>query len=295
MKSTTNYFLSEKYLYIPLSGIKIPKLIYGTAWKKNKTKELVLSAISNGFRAIDTACQPKHYQENLVGEAIETLISQKIISRENLYIQTKFTSLDGQDLSQPLPYNKEGNLTDQVRQSIQKSLDNLQTNYLDCLLLHSPMKTWEETYEVWRVFEEYVKNKTIKQIGISNIYVLPQLEKLFEKADIKPSVVQNRFYMKTGYDKEIRKFCKENGILYQSFWTLTANDHILENAKTIEIAEKYNKTPAQIFFKYVLQLGIAPLTGTSNENHMKEDLEVLEMEDLQEDEIHHFNIFIDGL
>jgi len=292
MKSTTNYFLSDKNLYTTISGVKMPKIIYGTAWKKKQTKDLVINAILNGFRAIDTACQPKHYQENLVGEALSHLISQKQISRESIFLQTKFTSLDGQDLNQPLPYDKNSPLTDQVRQSIEKSLENLKTTYLDSLLMHSPMKKSEETHEVWKIFEEYVKAGKIKVIGVSNIYSLQMLEKLWEKAEIKPSIIQNRFYAQTGYDKEIRKFCRDNGILYQSFWTLTANPQILDNPKTVQIAEKYNKTPAQVFFKFVMHIGIAPLSGTSRETHMKEDLEVLEMPDLQEDEVNHFNTFL---
>jgi len=279
-------------MYTTLSGLKMPKLIYGTAWKKDKTKELVISAIINGFRAIDTANQPKHYRESLVGEAINYLISEKIITRKDIFLQTKFTSLNGQDLSKSIPYDKNETLTNQVRQSIEKSLENLQTDYIDCILMHSPMQHWKETYEVWKAFEEYYKLGKVKQLGISNIYALPLLEKIFEKSEIKPSIIQNRFYIESGYDKEIREFCKENGIIYQSFWTLTANPHILENSKTIKIAQKYEKTPAQIFFKYIIQLGIAPLTGTSNEDHMREDLEVLEMPELQEDEIRHFDTFI---
>jgi len=292
MKTTTNYFLSDKNFYTTLAGNKMPKIIYGTAWKKDRTKELVISAVSCGFRAIDTACQPKHYQESLVGEALSQLISQKQISRESLFLQTKFTSLDGQDLSKPIPYDKNAPLPDQVRQSIEKSLENLQTNYLDSLLMHSPMRKLEDTIEVWRIFEEYVKAGKIKAIGVSNIYSLSLLEKLWEKAEVKPSIVQNRFYAQTDYDKEIRKFCAENRILYQSFWTLTANPHILDNVKTEQIAQKYNKSPAQVFFKFVMQIGIAPLTGTSSKSHMLDDLEVLEMEDLLEDEVQHFNTFL---
>lgn len=292
MKSKSNYFLSEKHFFKTYSGNKIPKIIYGTAWKKDRTKALVCTAVSCGFRAIDTACQPKHYNESQVGEALSELISKKQISRESIFLQTKFTATDGQDLSKPLPYDQNASLTEQAQQSIEKSLENLKTNYLDSLLMHSPMHKWEDTYKVWCTFEEYVRAGKIKSIGISNCYSLPLLEKLWEKAEIKPSIVQNRFHAQTGYDKEIRKFCSENGIVYQSFWTLTANPQILDNAKTAVIANKYGKTPAQVFFKFVMQIGIAPLSGTSSETHMKEDLEVLEMQDLLEDEVKQFETFL---
>lgn len=73
------------------------QLIYGTAWKKEKTKELVISAVKSGFRAIDTACQPKHYNEKGVGDGLEVLYQENIVKREDIFLQTKFTSVHGQD------------------------------------------------------------------------------------------------------------------------------------------------------------------------------------------------------
>ena len=290
MKSK-NYFINENNYIKTLYGLKIPKIIYGTAWKKDKTKELVILAVFKGFRGIDTACQPKHYQEDQVGEALYILINEHKIERENLFIQTKFTSLNGQDLNR-VPYDINSNLSDQVKQSIEKSLKNLQTTYIDSLLMHSPMKKLEENLEIWKIFEEYVKLGKIKQIGISNIYSIELLKYMWNNTEIKPSVIQNRFYSDSEYDKEIRKFCCENGIVYQSFWTLTANPNILNNQKTQEIAKSYNKTKEQIFFKYIMSLGIVPLTGTTNEYHMKEDLEILDMDELNNEELEHFNKFI---
>jgi diketogulonate reductase-like aldo/keto reductase len=120
------------------AGIKMPKLIYGTAWKKERTAALVEQAVAAGFRGIDTACQPKHYHEAGVGEGIADCISRGLVTRPELYLQTKFTSLDGQD-PQRIPYDPKVSLSDQVSQSFQVSLANLQTTYLDCLVLHSPM------------------------------------------------------------------------------------------------------------------------------------------------------------
>jgi hypothetical protein len=81
-----------------------PSIIYGTAWKKERTKDLVELAVRTGFRAIDTACQPKHYNEAGVGDALETLYSDNFVRREELFLQTKFTSLQGQDPAQ-VPYD----------------------------------------------------------------------------------------------------------------------------------------------------------------------------------------------
>lgn len=267
-----------------LSGVMMPKFIYGTAWKETYTTDFVFNAIMAGFRGIDTACQPKHYQEDLVGKGIAKAIKELGITRSDIFIQTKFTSLDGQDPKR-IPYDKNAELPEQVRQSIEKSLTNLQTEYLDSLVLHSPMNSHNETMTVWKVFEEYVGKGIVKQLGISNIYSLNDLQKIWEESKIKPAVIQNRFYSKSGFDKEIREFCRTNKIYYQSFWTLTASPNILSSREIKNISTARNCTPEQAYFKFVLQLSIIPLTGTTSEKHMKEDLDVLEMEDLTKDEM----------
>ena len=102
-----------------------PTFIYGTAWKKEATTELVRMAVKAGFRAIDTANQPKHYSEVLVGEALEALAGDGI-SRNELFLQTKFTPLNGQD--ERVPYDPQADLKTQVRQSFQSSLEHLKTD-----------------------------------------------------------------------------------------------------------------------------------------------------------------------
>jgi len=253
----------------------MPRLIYGTAWKKDRTTELVVTAIQAGFRAIDTACQPKHYFEPGVGKALEEL--QKTVPREKIFIQTKFTSLNGQD-PQNIPYDSEAPLATQVQQSLQVSLKNLKTSYIDSLVLHGPFPTHEENMQVWNEFEKFVDAGSVLQIGISNFYELDALQELWHDARIKPAVLQNRFYRESEYDKGIRHFCSKKGIIYQSFWSLTANPHILKSREVLAMASKYEKTPAQVFFRFLMEIGIAPLTGTTNVEHMKQDLEVLDMQ-----------------
>jgi diketogulonate reductase-like aldo/keto reductase len=108
-------------------------IIYGAAWKKADTARLVTLAIQTGFRGIDTACQPKHYDEAGLGTGVAASLKQGL-TRADLYLQTKFTSLSGQD-PERIPYDREASLPDQIAQSIAVSLANLQTEYLDCVLL----------------------------------------------------------------------------------------------------------------------------------------------------------------
>jgi diketogulonate reductase-like aldo/keto reductase len=126
-----------------------------------------------------------------------------------------------------IPYDPNSPLQTQVRQSFHKSLENLQTPYLDSILLHSPMPRYEDTLQVWSIFEEFHNQSQVLSLGISNIYDVDTLRSLYRDVIVKPSFVQNRFYSKTSYDKEIRKFCKQHDIVYQSFWSLTANKNII--------------------------------------------------------------------
>jgi len=254
----------------------IPRIIYGTAWKKAATEQLVSIAIENGFRGIDTACQPKHYHEAGVGAGVAASLKQGL-TRADLYLQTKFTALSGQDPNR-VPYDPKASLADQISQSIAASLKNLQTDYLDCLLLHSPMPTPAQTQSAWRSFESFVDSRTIRQLGISNCYNLTDLERLYESARIKPAIVQNRFYADTNYDRGIRSFCDRNQIIYQSFWTLSANPHVLAHETMTALASIHRRSPAQILFRYLTQIGIVPLTGTKSESHMREDLAIFDFE-----------------
>lgn len=286
---------SHHFVTSTISGVPMPRLIYGTAWKKDATADLVVTAVRAGFRGIDTACQPKHYSEPGVGAAIKRLLAEDGFRRQDLFLQTKFTSLDGQDLSQPIPYDKTAPLTTQVQQSLEKSLSNLGTDYIDSLVLHSPMRTMEETLAVWATFETFVASGKVKQLGISNCYSLPTFKKIFNSATVKPAVLQNRLYPDSNYDRELRGFCKENKIFYQSFWTLTANPDVLGSKGVTAMGKKYGKTPAQMFFAYLIQTGvITPLTGTKNPTHMKQDLEVLDMPKLTPEETAIFVGFIEG-
>jgi diketogulonate reductase-like aldo/keto reductase len=254
----------------------MPGILYGTAWKKSDTARLVKLAIQKGFRGIDTACQPKHYDEAGVGAALAASL-QAGLTRSEIYLQTKFTSVSGQDPAR-VPYDPNAPLQQQVAQSFAASLRNLQTNYLDGLLLHSPMPMAKQTEVVWQEFESLVDAGTVRQIGISNCYSLAQIEQLHRDSRIKPAVVQNRFYAETGYDREIRAFCREKQIAYQSFWTLSANPDVLAHPTLSALSRTHQRTAPQILFRYLSQAGVVPLTGTRSEIHMSQDLAIFEFE-----------------
>jgi diketogulonate reductase-like aldo/keto reductase len=266
------------------AGVRIPRILYGTAWKKDDTESLVRTALFQGYRGIDTACQPKHYHEAGVGAGVASFLdgnaSTGKFARGDLYLQTKFTPLSGQDPVR-IPYDPKAPLAEQVGQSFAVSLRNLRTDYLDCLVLHSPLPQARHSLEVWQAMESLVDAGGVRQLGISNCYRLEQLEELYDSARLKPAVVQNRFYAETGYDRGIRAFCRQYGIIYQSFWTLTANPRLLAHRTVRELAVRHGRTAAQILFRYLTQKDVVPLTGTRSEGHMREDLGIFEFELLE--------------
>jgi diketogulonate reductase-like aldo/keto reductase len=263
------------------SGIHLPGIIYGTAWKKERTAALVEQALTLGFRGIDTAGQPKHYDEAGVGLGLAQAMKSGL-NRHDIYLQTKFTSLDGQDPKR-VPYDPKASLSRQVEQSFAQSLQNLRADYVDGLVLHSPLPKWKDLLEVWNAMESIVDAGGARLLGISNCYEPERLEDLYASARIKPAVLQNRFYAQTGYDRELRHFCGRNGIIYQSFWTLTANPDILAHQTVKELSKKYQRTPSQIFYRYLTQVGILPLIGTTSSIHMREDLDIFNFELLEQE------------
>ncbi len=256
-----------------MTNASIPDFIYGTAWKREATAGLVELALKSGFRAVDTANQAKHYSEELVGRALVKM-SALGIPRAAVWLQTKFTPVDGQD--HRIPYDSGADLGTQVRQSFASSLQHLQTNYLDSYLLHGPYhypSLGEEDFEVWRAFEEIYRSGAAKSIGISNVN-LQQMEMLVKNSMIKPTMVQNRCYANRGWDNGVREFCKRHDIHYQGFSLLTANPHVLQNTRIHEMARRFSVTPAQIVFRFSHQIGMIPLTGTTNEERMKLNLSI---------------------
>jgi len=240
------------------------KLLYGTAWKEDDTARCVRDALAAGFRGIDTANQRKHYHEAQVGLALRGF------PRDQLFLQTKFTFIDGQD--RRLPYDAAAPVSRQVEQSFQSSLEHLGTKYLDSYVLHGPSSRhgWSaKDEEAWSAMEALHARGVVKALGVSNVG-LEQLELLCAKAEVQPKYVQNRCYARTGWDGAVRELCGRRGITYQGFSLLTANPEALDKARPI--AAKHGATPEQIIFALALALNMLPLTGTTDPKHMKEDL-----------------------
>jgi diketogulonate reductase-like aldo/keto reductase len=256
----------------------MPNFLYGTAWKEDRTAALTELAIRSGFRAIDTANQRKHYFEAAVGEGLAAAYRAGIVTRNDLFLQTKFTYQDGQD--HRLPYDPAATLSVQVAQSMASSLQHLGTDHVDSFVLHGPASHshWtNDDFEAWQAMIKERDAGRTRLLGVSNIS-LAQLQQMARAHAEPPAFVQNRCYAIRGWDRDVRAFCRERNIIYQGFSLLTANVEVLRHRAIGALAAQSQATPPQIVFAFARAVGILPLTGTSDAEHMKQDLASLSLE-----------------
>ena len=261
-----------------LDGISVPRFLYGTAWKEGETQRLTQLALQQGFRGIDTANQRRHYCEAAVGQAIAASIQSGLVTRAELFLQTKFTFRRGQD--DRLPYDPAAPIPVQVAQSFASSLEHLGTDVIDSYVLHGPTEREGLTaadWDAWRAMEAIHDSGRARLLGISNVS-LGQLWLLCEQSRVRPSFVQNRCYATRGWDREVREFCNAHGLIYQGFSLLTANRDALARPEVARIAKRHGRTVSQITFRFALTIGMLPLTGTSSADHMRADLDVFDFE-----------------
>jgi diketogulonate reductase-like aldo/keto reductase len=258
--------------------MQVPRFLYGTAWKEDQTQRLTELALQQGFRGIDTANQRRHYHEAGVGQAIVAAIDSGLVKREDLFLQTKFTFRPGQD--HRLPYDPAALIATQVEQSFASSLEHLHVEKIDSYVLHGPSQRdglGRADWEAWRAVEAIHDSGKVRLLGVSNVD-LEQLQLLCEKARVRPRFVQNRCYAVMGWDRDVREFCSANGIVYQGFSLLTANRGALVHPEMTRIAQRHGRNVLQIVFRFALDVGMLPLTGTTNAAHMAADLEVFDFQ-----------------
>src|SRR5947209_1189278 len=231
-------------------SMAMPLIMYGTAWKEDRSRALVLKAMATGFRAFDTANQRKHYVEEEVGAAVRTAIASGTVTRQDLFLQTKFTYQRGQD--HRLPYEPNCDLTTQVRQSIASSLEHLSVTRIDSYILHGPSRSdglGQADWETWRAMEGAVDEGFVGLLGTSNVSA-DQLDALLARARIRPAFVQNRCLARAGWDAEVRALCRTHHIIYQAFSLLSGNRQVLGKPCVTEIVRHHSKTVPQVVFRF---------------------------------------------
>ena len=245
--------------YITLNnGIKIPKI--GLGIYALNDEDIIVKAIDDlGYRLIDTARM--YGNEKILGRAIKRCS----VDRKDLFITTKVYGSDR-------GYEK-------TKQAIEDSLNNLELDYIDLMLIHEPYK---ETKEMYKALEEGVKEGKIKSIGISN-FNKKQYLKLINNCEIIPTINQveaHVFYSR----KELQKTLEENGTIMEAWSPLAAGkNNIFTNKILQEIGEKYNKTPAQIALKYLLTRNMVIIPKSANIDRLKQNISLFNFELKRED------------
>src|SRR5262245_3467130 len=195
-------------------GVRVPRFLYGTAWKEERTQPLTELALREGFRGIDTANQRRHYYEAAVGKAVAAAISSGLVTRDDLFLQTKFTFRPGQD--HRLPYDPGAELATQVAQSMASSLEHLGTDHVDSYVLHGPASGhgWTEyDAEVWEAMVGERAAGRTQRLGVSNVS-LRHLFQLEASGAELPAFVQNRCFARLGWDRDVRAYCATRKIVY---------------------------------------------------------------------------------
>lgn len=250
-----------------------PPLLYGSAFKEERTQELVEVALLSGFRGIDSGNFRRAYVEEAVGEAVRQLVSKGVVRRDELFLQSKFAHANAHD--HRVPYDVDAPVTQQVAVSLAMSLKSLHVETLEALLLQSPWQGVGLTgrdWEAWRAMEQAVDDGRVKHLGICNVNS-GQLQELLQQARIKPAFVQNRCYATRAWDQMVRWLCNDHGIRYQACAVVSANQKTVEGAAT-RVGAALGKSPWQVTFQFAVQMGMLPVAGSSDPRHMRELLEV---------------------
>lgn len=245
------------------NGYTMPILGLGTWTLTNEqAEECVYEAIKKGYRLIDTA---QYYGDEVgVGKGVKKAISEGIVKREDVFVTSKI--YDSTD------HNA----------AIEKTLSNLDIEYVDLLLIHQP---GFDDKGLYKAMENYYKKGKLKAIGISNYYTKEDVDEVLSYAEIVPSVIQNEnhiYYQNT----ELKEYVKKYGIIIESWYPFGGRGHTSENFnnKIIkELAEKYNKTSAQIILRWQLQAEYIAIPGSSNLSHIAENYNIFDFELSQDD------------
>lgn len=244
-----------------LNGIDIPKIGFGTYKLKdeNETIDTIKYALKVGYRFIDTASF--YGNEEWIGKAIK----ESKIKRENIFLATKVWN--------------DSHGYDKAIDSFEKSMKKLDIDYLDLLLIHWPTKLNKET---WRAFESLYELGKVRAIGVCN-FKIGHLEELRKTAKIMPMVNQIEVHPCFS-QKEIVNYCNNYKIQVIG-WSPIMKGQLLEVPLMIDLAEKYNKTIAQIALRWHIQKGIIPIPKSSHCGRIADNIDIFNFELSEEDMI----------
>lgn len=238
-------------------GNKMPVIGIGTFMlSPDQAEESVYNSLKAGYKLIDTA--NAYVNEKAVGRGVK----KSGIAREDVFITTKLW---------PTVYEDEN--------AIDKTLERLDTNYIDLLLLHQPAGNYKIAY---KMMEKAVHDGKVKSIGLSN-FEIPELKEILDIAEIKPAVLQFEAHPYFTED-EIKEYLKPYDVKYMAWYPLGHGDKsLMEEPVFAELGEKYGKSPVQVILRWHVQMGHVVIPGASKEEHIKANIDILDFKLTDED------------
>ena len=247
--------LINQQLYTTLNnGNQMPLLGLGVYdMHAEEAINAVQSALETGYRLIDTAAMYENEQQ--IGEGIR----RSNIPRDEIFLTTKVNNTD------------QG--YDETLKAFEKSMKALNVGYIDMYLIHWPVKNKRK--ETWKAIEFLYENKMVKNIGVAN-YLMPFLLELETYANIIPSVNQMEFSPFLFMQEELN-YCKQHQIILQAYTPLLRGQKF-NDLRLQKLAEKYQKTPAQIILRWAVQQGISTIPKSSNPSRIRENFCIFDFE-----------------
>ena len=240
------------------NGIKMPMAGIGTfLLTPDQAESAVLEALKDGYRLIDTA--NAYVNEKAVGRAMK----KSGLTREDIFLETKIW---------PSFYMQED--------AVEKTLERLDTDYIDLLLIHQPSGNYVAGY---RLMEKAYKEGKVKAIGLSN-FTKEQIQEILDICEVKPTVLQTEVHPYF-QELELKEFLTKEDIKIQAWYPLGHGDAALLNDETIvELGKKYQKSTAQIILRWHIQAGNIEIPGSKNPEHIKANFDLFDFA-LTEDEM----------
>ena len=249
------------------NGVKMPNLAFGT-FKVNEGDDvqIILDAIEAGYRHFDTAAF--YNTEEALGKGLK----KSGLPREEFFVTTKVWKTR-------MGY-------EEAKKSFEESLEKLDMDYVDLLLIHWPRPDEETDWkkldvETWKAFEEIYKEGKAKAIGVSN-FLNHHMQNILDNCEVVPMVNQIEFH--PGYiQKDVVDFDKKHGIVVEA-WSPLGRERVFKDKLLNKLAEKYGKSVAQICLAFALQMDVVPLPKSSSVERMKQNMDIdfeLEKEDFE--------------
>ena len=256
MRRLPSFPVSTQTRYKMNNGIEIPSIGYGTYQirQKSEIENGIKTAYSCGYRLFDTAVM--YNNEQLIGQSIKKLK----LPRNDLFLTTKI-------IPQDMTYEK-------AKQSIDKSLKKLNTDYIDLVLIHWPGVTNpQQRIDVWKALEEAVEQGKVKSIGLSN-FLKKHIEQILNNCKIKPVINQIECHP-LYYDKDTIEYCKSQNIIIEAYCPLAEfHKNLIQNKNIVEIAKSLGKSVPQVILRWHLQHQIIPLPKSVHSNYIKENYDL---------------------